>query len=313
MATVLFSGAWPGSAAARLAAEHEVVLAPEGIARAAGVIPWGNLEAICPMVHEPVDEALLDRCPRLRVVAVIAVGFDRVDVAACRRRGVLVTHTPDVLTEATADLTFALLLSVARRVVEGDRLVREGAFPAWSPTTLLGAQVHGATLGVVGFGRIGRAVARRAGGFSMRVLAAHPTPIEAGAGVEQCSLDSLLERSDFVSLHAPLREGTRGLIGREQLRRMKRGAFLINTARGALVDEEELVRALSERHLGGAGLDVFAHEPLVPESLARSPHVVLTPHIGSADADARAKMAALAVDNVLAVLRGDAPRTPVAP
>ena len=259
--------------------------------------------ALVAMLSERIDDELLDCAPLLRIVANHAVGYDNVDVEACTRRGIWVTNTPDVLTEATADLTWALLLAVARRLREGEALVRQGRFTGWTPTLLLGRELRGATLGIIGYGRIGRAVARRAEGFGMRVLWTSRT-----GGVE---LDELLRESDVVSLHAPSTPGMPHLIGAAELLRMKRGAILLNTARGALLDEAALVRALETGHLGGAGLDVFEREPQVHPGLPGRDDVVLLPHLGSATQETRAQMAALALADVQRVLRGERPLHPV--
>jgi len=264
------------------------------------------------LLTDRIDAAVLAGAPRLRVVANCAVGFDNVDLAAAAARGIVVTNTPDVLTEACADLAFALLLATARRVAEGDRLIRARGWRGWNPALLLGTEVHGATLGLVGLGRIGAAVARRARGFGMRVLyhqrraAARPP---AGAG--RVPLRRLLATADFVSLHVPLTPATRHLIGARELALMKPGAILVNTSRGAVVDEPALVRALATGRLGGAGLDVFAHEPRVPAALRRLPNVVLTPHVASATSATRRRMAVLAARNLAAVLAGRRPPTPV--
>jgi glyoxylate reductase len=260
-----------------------------------------DVDAMIALPSQRIDEALLARSPRLRVVSNHAVGVDNVDLDACRRRGIAVTNTPGVLTEATADLAFGLLIDAARRVSEGDRLVRAGGWVGWTPTFLLGARVHGARLGIVGMGRIGRAMARRARGFSMDVVWSGPKAQEEPG---RAPLDELLATSDFVSLHAPLLPSTRGLLDDARLRSMKSGAILINTARGALVDEHALARALHDGHLAAAGLDVYVGEPAIDPVLLGAPNVVLCPHLGSADRQTRAAMADLAVDSVLAFLRG---------
>jgi glyoxylate reductase len=259
--------------------------------------------ALLAMLSDRVDAELLDAAPRLRVVANHAVGYDNVDVAACTARGVWVANTPGVLTESTADLTWALILAVARRVREGDSLVRAGGFHGWTPRMLLGKELRGATLGIYGYGRIGQAVARRAEGFGMRVLFT-----SRGGGVE---LDELLSASDIVTIHAPLNAQTRHAFGPEQLLRMKRGAILINTARGPLIDEAALVRALETGHLGGAGLDVYEEEPRVHPGLQGRDDVVLLPHLGSATHETRAQMATLALSAIERVLRGEKPEHPV--
>lgn len=268
-------------------------------------------DALLSQLVDRIDAEALAWGDRLRVVANMAVGTNNVDLAAATARGVLVTNTPDVLTEATADLTWALLLAVARRVVEGDRIMRAGAFPGWSPTYLLGADVSGKTLGIVGLGRIGRAVARRARGFDMRLLyaAPRPRPEAAGLGVERVPLERLLAEADFVSLHTYLSAGTRRIIDAAALARMRPGAFLINVSRGELVDEAALVEALRAGRIAGAALDVFEREPALAPGLAELPNVVLTPHVGSATRETRVAMGRVAVEAVLAALRGERPRT----
>lgn len=274
-------------------------------------------EGLVTLVTERVDGALLEAAPRLRVVSNVAVGYDNVDVQAATRRGVVVTNTPDVLTETTADLTWALLLAAARRVVEADRFTRAGRWKAWGLELLLGQDVYGRTLGVIGMGRIGRAVARRAAGFRMRVLYTSRTrneALEQELGVEWRTLDDLLGEADFVTIHTPLTPETRHLLGRDQLRRMKPTAVLVNTARGAVVDEEALVQALRERWIWAAGLDVFEQEPLPANSpLCSLDNVVLAPHIGSASFVTRARMAEMAAENCVAVLSGRRPPNPVNP
>jgi glyoxylate reductase len=266
-----------------------------------------DAEGLLCLLTDRVDRALLAASPRLRVVSSCSVGLDHVDLAAAGERGIPVGHTPGVLTETTAELAFALLLAAARRVAEGDRFVRAGLWTAerqWEPDLLLGRDLQGATLGVVGLGAIGRAVARRALAFGMRVLGVSRSRREM-PGVASANLDEILAESDFVSLHVPLGPETRQLFGRAELARMKPGAILVNTARGGLVDEAALVEALRSGHLAAAGLDVFAEEPLPPASpLLGLPNVVLLPHIGSASVATRARMADLAVENLLAGLEG---------
>jgi len=259
--------------------------------------------ALLPILGDRVDKELLEAAPRLRVVANHAVGYDNVDVPACSARGVWVTNTPDVLTDATADLAWALILALARRLREGERMLRAGEFRGWAPTMLLGRELRGRTLGILGYGRIGRAVARRAEGFGMRVLFT-----ARGGGV---ALDELLEKSDVLSIHCPLDPQTRHLIGPAELLRMKRGSFLVNTARGPIVDEAALVAALESGHLGGAALDVFENEPAVHPGLIGREDVVLLPHLGSATRETREKMARIALEQVERVLRGERPTTAV--
>jgi glyoxylate reductase len=269
------------------------------------------------LITDTIDAEVLAACPDLRVVANVAVGYNNIDVAAATKAGVVVTNTPDVLTETTADFAWTLLMATARRLVEGDRYVRDGKFLQWEYMVLLGGDVHGKTLGVVGFGRIGRAVARRALGFGMRVLyqdaMAAPPAVEAELRATRVDLASLLRESDFVSLHTPLLPETRHLINTQSLRTMKKTAYLINASRGPVVDEAALVQALKEGWIAGAGLDVFEEEPKVHPGLLGLANVVLAPHIASASHATRVEMARLAVDNCLSVLEGKAPPTAVNP
>ncbi|MCW3006728.1 MAG: Glyoxylate reductase [Solirubrobacterales bacterium] len=297
MARIAVTRRLPFPALERLAAAHEVVTWP-------GVLPPspGELRAfaagadglLC-LLTDRVDAALLEAVPSLRAVAVYAVGTDNVDGAAARARGVAVGNTPGVLTEATADLAFALLLAAARRLPDGERAVREGGWRTWEPAGWLGLELHGATLGIVGAGRIGQAVARRAAGFGMEVLLHRPTPLE-----------ELLERSDVVSLHVPLGDATRHLIDAVALERMKPTAILVNTARGGIVDQEALADALHAGTIGAAALDVTDPEPLPADHpLLDAPNLIVLPHVGSATDATRARMADMAVDNLLAALAGD--------
>lgn len=263
------------------------------------------------LLTDPIDAALMDACPRLRVISNYAVGYDNVAVAAATERGIPVGNTPDALTATTADLAFALLLAAARRVVEGAEYARGGHWKTWGPLLLLGAEVHGATLGLVGLGRIGAEVARRARGFDMRVLYSAPTrrpaEEERALGVEYAPLDDLLARSDFVSLHTPLTPATRHLMNAERLAKMKPGATLVNTARGPIVETEALVAALRAGRLCAA-LDVTDPEPLPPgHPLYTLPNALITPHIGSATVATRERMAEMAARNLLAGLRGETP------
>ncbi|HYJ79376.1 MAG TPA: D-glycerate dehydrogenase [Longimicrobiaceae bacterium] len=272
-------------------------------------------EALVTILTERIDAAVLDRAPRLRVVANAVVGYEHVDVAACRARGIVVTHTPDVLTGATADLTWALILATVRRLPQAERSLRAGEFHGWGFWDYLGGDLAGKTLGIFGMGRIGRAVARRAGGFGMRVIyhgRSRLTGAEEGEiGAEPVAFDELLARSDVLSLHAPLTPATRHALDAGALGRMKPGSYLVNTARGALVDEAALARALREGPLAGAGLDVYEREPLVTPELLGLPNVVLLPHVGSATRETRTAMAVLAARNAHAVLSGRPPPNPV--
>lgn len=263
------------------------------------------------LLHDRIDAEVLTAGGRLRLVACMAIIPANVDLAAATARSIPVTVIPPLVTEATADVNMALLLAVARRIVEGDRLLRSGVFPGSQSMHLVGGTVHGKTLGIVGFGAIGRAVARRAHGFGMRVLYVKrrrlPEPDERALGVEWAPLDDLLRASDFVSVNALLTRETRHLIGARELGLMKPAAYLINTSRGPLVDEAALARALREGRIAGAGLDVYEHEPRVAPDLIGLPNVVLTPHVGSADRDTRERIAGVVVDNIEAWLRGDRP------
>ena len=275
----------------------------------------GKHGLVC-MFDDRIDDAILAAGDRLKVVATVAVGFDNIDVAAAAARGIVVTNTPDLVTGATAELTWALILSVTRRLGEGDRTIREGGWRGWTFEFLLGSELRGKQLGVVGAGRIGRAVAAIAPAFGMRaVFAARPgrasPPAVGDAPV--LSLDELLLTSDVVSLHVPLTAETRHLIDRRTLVRMKRSAVLVNTSRGGVVDDEALAWALDERLIAGAGLDVFEGEPRVHPGLVGRDNVCLTPHLGSATRETRTAMAQLAVRNVIEVLEGRPAVTPVGP
>ena len=274
----------------------------------------GRQGLVC-MISEAVDEDLLAACPDLKVASYVAVGFNNIDVAAATRHGVVVTNTPDVLTETTADFAWTLLMAIARRVVEADRYVRDGKFDEWKNMLLLGGDIHGKTLGIVGFGRIGRAMARRAQGFRMRVFyqdaAAADPATERELRASRTDIATLLKESDFVTLHTPLLPETRHLINAQALKTMKKTAYLINASRGPVVDEAALAQALKEGWIAGAGIDVFEDEPTVHPGLLGLPNAVLSPHIGSASWETRLQMANLAVDNCLAVLEGRTPPTPV--
>ena len=269
------------------------------------------------MITDAVDAELLDAAPRLRVVSNLAVGYNNIDVAAATARGIVVTNTPGILTEATAELAFALILAAARRVVDLDRRTRAGEWTCWAPLLFLSREVSGKTLGVVGLGRIGRAVARRARAFGMRVLYHSRSRLEAeeerDLGVEYAEKDELLATADFVSLHVPLSAETRHLIGRRELGLMKPTAYLINTSRGPVVDEAALVEALKARRIEGAGLDVYESEPMLTPGLAALDNAVLLPHVGSATVETRTKMARMAAENLLSALRGERPAHVVNP
>jgi glyoxylate reductase len=303
----------PGNAVERLRASAQVEVWPgqdppprEELLRQAA-----RADALLTLLTDHIDAALLGSAPRLRIVSNMAVGYDNIDVEAATARGVQVTNTPGVLTETTADFAFALLLATARRVVEGDHLARSGGWPTWHPSFLLGQDVHGATLGIVGLGAIGTAVARRARGFAMRVIYSDSRPrpeLEAELSASFVPLDTLLRESDFVSLHVPLTPHTHHLIGRRELSLMKPSAFLINTSRGPVVDEEALSEALRSQVIAGAGLDVAEVEPVpAGDPLLELGNLTLTPHVASASVATRARMADMAADAILAVLRGERP------
>lgn len=268
------------------------------------------------LLQTKVTPDLLSTLPRLRVVSNVAVGYDNVDVPACTDRGVVVTNTPDVLTDATADIAWALLLAAARRVGEGDRYLRAGKFKRWEWGLLRGVDVHGKTLGVVGGGRIGQAVARRGRGFSMELLYTSLGPkrdFERETGARRVDLRTLLRKSDFVSINVPLSPGTRHLIGKRELALMKRTAVLVNTARGPVVDEAALVDALRRGRIFSAGLDVYEREPEVHPGLLELENVALLPHVGSATDETRRRMYETAVRNLVAALSGKRPPNPVNP
>ncbi len=291
---------------------------PEAIPRAELLRRAENKDGLLTLLTERIDDEVLDAAgDRLRIVANHAVGFDNVDVAACTRRGVLVTNTPDVLTEATADLAWSLILATVRRVAEGDRFLRTRRPWVWGPQMMLGHDLCGKTLGIVGCGRIGRAVARRGLGFGMRVVYTDaerlPGDAEAELRVEWRELDELLSESDVVSIHAPLTPQTRHLFGTEAFGTMKPTAVLVNTARGPIVDEVALAEALRTGEIFAAGLDVYEHEPDVPEALTGLDNITLLPHLGSATIETRTAMGLLAVENLFAGLSGRRPRCLVNP
>jgi glyoxylate reductase len=300
------------SAIERLRAVAEVTLNPDTrhiVTQAELLAAVRDCDILFCLLHDRVDREVIAAGTRLRAIASMKITPSDIDLDEASARGIPVTVIPPMVTEATADHHFALLLAVARRVVEGDRLVRAGVFPGGQSAHLLGAWVHGRTIGLIGGGgRIGRAVARRAQGFSMRTLywtpRRKPEAEERAAGLIYAGYDELLAVSDFVSVHAPLDASTRHLVGEREFALMKPTAFLVNTARGPVVDEKALVRALLERRIAGAGLDVFEHEPHVEPELLAMDNVVLTPHLGSAVGELREEMAHRVVDNILAVLEG---------
>ena len=319
MGRVFLSAPLPGDAVKRLtAAQHEVVVGVqgEGVHGESFATGAATFDALVTMLTDRIDAELLARVPNVRVVANYAVGFDNIDVAAARARGITVTNTPGVLSEATADLAFGMLLAAARRIVEGDRMVRAGDFLGWAATLLVGKPVHGASLGIIGMGRIGQAMARRARGFGMHVGYTQPRRldplVERALGITWLEVDALFAGSDFVSLHCPLIAGdARDREPGATLDDAERGSILVNTARGGCVDEAALAEALERGQLAAAALDVFEHEPIVPPRILALPSAVLAPHIGSADTTTRRAMTSIAVDNVIAVLSDQPATTPV--
>jgi len=267
-------------------------------------------DAVVCMLTDRIDKSVIDAAARLKIAANVAVGYNNVDVPYAKSKGVIVTNTPDVLTESVADFTWALILAITRRLSEGERLLRRGGWKGWAFDFMLGTELRGKQLGVVGFGRIGQAVAARAAAFGMRVAYSGRRDLGV-AGAEFMSFDRLLNSSDVVSLHVPLTNDTRHLIDKKAIARMKRSAYLVNTARGPVVDEEALAWALQQHLLAGAALDVYEKEPEVHADLMRLENVLLVPHLGSGTTETRLGMASLAVDNVVAVLSGRPPLTPI--
>lgn len=277
-----------------------------------------DVDGLLCLLTDRIDAELFDAAPKLKIVANYAVGYNNIDVEEATKRGILVTNTPGVLRETTADLTWALLLAIARRIVEGDRFMRAGKYKGWAPMLLLGSDVYGKTLGIVGMGNIGQAVARRAIGFDMKVLYTDmyqlPPLAEELINAEKVELDELLERSDYVSLHVPLMDETHHLIGERELKLIGPNGYLINASRGPVIDEAALVEALRNETIAGAALDVYEDEPEMKPGLAELDNVVLLPHLGSASRETRTKMAELAVANILNYFDPNAePPTPVNP
>jgi len=274
-------------------------------------------QGLLSMLNDDVSEEVLACAPNLKMVANFGVGYNNIDVRAATVRGIMVSNTPGVLTNATAELAFTLLLAISRRLVEGDRMVREGRFKFWAPMLFLGCEVTGKTIGIIGMGKIGKAVALRAGAFDMRILYHNRKRIdpkeEKELGAEYVDLKTLLTEADFVSLNVPLTEQTKHMIGKEELSLMKPTAFLINTARGPVIDEKALVEALKTGKIRGAGLDVYENEPALAPGLAELENVVLLPHVGSGTVETRIKIGTLAVDNLIAGLSGNIPPNLVNP
>lgn len=318
MSRVVVTGRVPDAAIEKLRAAHEVEMwpDPEPIGREELLRRVAGADAVVSLLTERIDAELLDAAgPQLKVVANVAVGYDNIDVPACSERDVVATNTPGVLTDATADIAFGLILMATRRLGEGERLIRSGRDWKWGMFFLLGSGLQGKTLGVVGMGGIGQATARRAKAFGMEIVYQSRSEIDPGIaaelGARRVDLDELLAVSDVVSLHCPYGPATHHLIGAEQLAAMKDSAYLVNTARGPIVDEAALAAALREGPIAGAGLDVYEHEPQVHPELLELDNVVLVPHLGSATVETRTAMAVLAADNVLAVLAGERPPAPI--
>lgn len=318
MSRVVVTGRVPDAAIEKLRAEHEVDAweGTESIGREELLRRVAGADAIVSLLTERIDAELLDAAgPQLQVVANVAVGYDNIDVPACTERGIVATNTPGVLTDATADIALGLILMATRRLGEGERLIRAGQAWKWGMFFLLGSSLQGKTLGVVGMGGIGQATARRAKAFGMEIVYQSRSEIDAAIAVElgarRVDLDELLTVSDVVSLHCPYGPATHHLIGAEQLAAMKSSAYLVNTARGPIVDEAALASALREGRIAGAGLDVYEHEPRVHPELLELDNVVLLPHLGSATVETRTAMAMLAADNALAVLCGERPPAPI--
>ena len=312
MPSILVTRKLPSSILSRLEAVGTVDLYS-----AEGTMPHEELiarvadkDALVAMLTDRIDRSVIDAAGRLKIAANVAVGYNNVDVPYAKSKGVIVTNTPDVLTDSVADFTWALILAISRRLSEGERLLRRGGWKGWAFDFMLGTELRGKQLGIVGFGRIGQAVAARASAFGMRVVYSGRRDVGL-PGAEFTSLDRLLNSSDVVSLHVPLTNDTRHLIDKKAIARMKRSAYLINTARGPVVDEEALAWALQQHLLAGAALDVYENEPAVHPDLLRLENVLLVPHLGSGTTETRLGMAGLAVDNVVAVLSGQPPLTPI--
>ncbi|MCX7981371.1 MAG: D-glycerate dehydrogenase [Syntrophales bacterium] len=312
-ARVVISGKIPDTFLDQITDWGPVYMNPkdEPMTRSEIICALEEAEGYLSMLTDVVDEELMKLAPKLKIVSNMAVGYNNIDVEAATRRGIMVTNTPGVLTEATAELAFGLLLAVARRICDLDHLNRRGEWRSWAPFLFLSREVSEKTLGIIGLGRIGKAVARRAQAFGMTVIYYNRHRLkleeEQALGVSYRSFDDLLSESDFLSLHVPLTEETRRLIGERELRRMKKTAYLINTSRGAVIDEKALLKALKEGWIEGAGLDVYENEPFMTPGLAELRNVVLTPHVGSATYETRWKMASLAIENLICGLRGDIP------
>jgi glyoxylate reductase len=308
--SILVTRSLPSSVVTRLHDVGSVDLYTDGAMPAAVLVQRvADKDALICLMTDDINKTVIDAGARLKVIANVAVGYNNIDVACARARGIVVTNTPDVLTESVADFTWAMILAVTRRLSEGDRLIRRGEWKGWALDFMLGTELKGKQLGLVGFGRIARAVAARAPAFGMRVV--YSDVASAEGPFERMSLDRLLNTSDVVSLHVPLTRDTEHLIDKRALARMKRSAYLVNTARGPVIEEAALAWALQQRLIAGAALDVYENEPAAHHALLQLENVLLVPHLASATTETRTAMANLAVDNVAAVLAGRPPLTPV--
>ena len=302
----------PGAGVEKLKEIFNVVVSPfdRDVTQDEIVKMTTGAQGLVPMVTNNLNKDIIDHLTTIKIIANYAVGFNNIDIEYARKKGIVVTNTPDVLTEATADIAMALILCVARRVVEGDRLVRKGEFKGFYPTFFLGAELENKILGIYGMGRIGKAVAKRAASFGLKIIYHDPIRIMEGSfqfAVDYVSFDELLKESDFISIHAPLAKETYHKFSRKEFKKMKKEAFLINAARGPLVKEEDLVHALKQGWIAGAGLDVYEFEPEVHPDLITLDNVVLLPHIGSAASEVRERMATIAANNIIAFFRGETP------
>ncbi len=316
---ILITGHLPENVISPLKEKYQVEMNQEDrhMDRQELILRVKDKQGLLPMMSDSINEEVLTGAPHLKMIANFGVGYNNIDVRGASARGIMVSNTPGVLTDATAELTFALILAVSRRIVEGDKMIREGRFKFWAPMLFLGREVTGKTLGIIGMGKIGKAVAVRARAFDMRILYHNRKRIASGGEkdlrAEYVDLKTLLTESDFVSLHVPLTEETKHLIGKNEFSLMKPTAFLINTSRGAVIDEKALVEVLSARKIGGAGLDVYEKEPSLTPGLTELDNVILLPHVGSGTLETRIKIGTLAVENLIAGLEGRKPPNLVNP
>lgn len=305
---ILVTRSLPGNALDALFSQYDVTVNPHdrNLEKAELISLIRDKEGIISLLTDPIDKEVLDAAPKLKVISNYAVGFNNIDIPEATKRKIPVCTTPGILTDSVADLTFGLILAIARRMIESDRFTRSHLFKGWAPELFLGTDIHGKTLGIVGMGRIGQAVAKRASGFDMNIIYTARKEYNL-PGATQVSLEELLRSSDFVSLHTPLTPETRHMIKAKQLKLMKKTAYLINTTRGPVVEEIALVEALKHKTIAGAGLDVYENEPELSPGLEELPNVILLPHIASATLETRSKMAELAVQNLMAIFERRAP------